>query len=231
MAIEIKTGWGTDETGSLFAPKTLVESIQNAEGKTLQELLDEKGSGTQSDWIEEDITSDAYIKNKPLDLVHISDNKEAISVGSEITVSPFKFGIDENGNYGYYKDGADTVTPFKVMSDIELLMDTSPISSASSYITGASVLDGKEFVDYDFLNFIISVTINGKTTSYNNYFAPIVAGFNPTFIKVQAHVPYELTFTATHPTLKAVYYSGNYYITTLKIEGAKNCNPFKNGRG
>ena len=26
---------------------------------------------------------------------------------------PFKFGIDENGDYGYYKAGADTVTPFK----------------------------------------------------------------------------------------------------------------------
>lgn len=26
---------------------------------------------------------------------------------------PFAFGVDENGNYGYYKEGADTVTPFK----------------------------------------------------------------------------------------------------------------------
>ena len=26
---------------------------------------------------------------------------------------PFKFGVDDNGNYGYYKAGADTVTPFK----------------------------------------------------------------------------------------------------------------------
>lgn len=26
---------------------------------------------------------------------------------------PFKLGIDADGNYGYYKDGADTVTPFK----------------------------------------------------------------------------------------------------------------------
>lgn len=26
---------------------------------------------------------------------------------------PFSFGIDADGNYGYYKDGADTVTPFK----------------------------------------------------------------------------------------------------------------------
>ena len=26
---------------------------------------------------------------------------------------PFKFGVDSNGDYGYIKDGADTVTPFK----------------------------------------------------------------------------------------------------------------------
>lgn len=30
---------------------------------------------------------------------------------------PFKLGIDENGNYGYIKVGADTVTPFKSGSD------------------------------------------------------------------------------------------------------------------
>ena len=29
---------------------------------------------------------------------------------------PFKLGIDANGNYGYYKDGADTVTPFSQMA-------------------------------------------------------------------------------------------------------------------
>lgn len=29
------------------------------------------------------------------------------------SLNGFKFGIDANGNYGYYKDGADTVTPFK----------------------------------------------------------------------------------------------------------------------
>ena len=27
-----------------------------------------------------------------------------------------KFGIDENGDYGYYKDGADSVTPFKKLT-------------------------------------------------------------------------------------------------------------------
>lgn len=27
-------------------------------------------------------------------------------------VLPFKLGVDDSGNYGYYKDGADTLTPF-----------------------------------------------------------------------------------------------------------------------
>lgn len=30
---------------------------------------------------------------------------------------PFAFGVDENGDYGYYKAGADTVTPFKSKHD------------------------------------------------------------------------------------------------------------------
>lgn len=43
------------------------------------------------------------------------DGKEVIITDDEIDGDslPFKFGIDENGNYGYYKVGADTVTPFK----------------------------------------------------------------------------------------------------------------------
>lgn len=32
------------------------------------------------------------------------------------TDCPFRFGVDSNGNYGYYKVGADTVTPFKTVS-------------------------------------------------------------------------------------------------------------------
>ena len=32
-----------------------------------------------------------------------------------------QFGIDENGNYGYIKAGADTVTPFSNLSNLELV--------------------------------------------------------------------------------------------------------------
>lgn len=44
----VNTGWLNNEDGEKFAPKTLVESIQNKEGKTLQELLNEGGGGTSN---------------------------------------------------------------------------------------------------------------------------------------------------------------------------------------
>lgn len=34
-------------------------------------------------------------------------------LNSSLTNGKIKFGIDSDGNYGYIKDGADTVTPFK----------------------------------------------------------------------------------------------------------------------
>lgn len=46
----------------------------------------------------------------------LSDRVDALEdKTSEIDSNlPFKLGIDQNGNYGYYKAGADTVTPFKL---------------------------------------------------------------------------------------------------------------------
>lgn len=38
---------------------------------------------------------------------------DALLIKEIFNALPFKFGIDADGNYGYYKDGADTVTPFK----------------------------------------------------------------------------------------------------------------------
>ena len=34
------------------------------------------------------------------------------------TKIPFSFGIDSSGNYGYIKDGADSVTPFKTIPQL-----------------------------------------------------------------------------------------------------------------
>ena len=46
---------------------------------------------------------------------------------------PFSFGVDANGNYGYIKDGADTVTPFKKGHNIE-----SPKTKISGAVTSVT---------------------------------------------------------------------------------------------
>lgn len=48
-----------------------------------------------------------------------STNDKVVGAKAVYDIAPFKFGIDENGNYGYYKAGADTVTPFKSSAELE----------------------------------------------------------------------------------------------------------------
>ena len=48
--------------------------------------------------------------NNEVSELEATNVQEAIDKLSSLL--PFKLGIDENGNYGYIKDGADTVTPF-----------------------------------------------------------------------------------------------------------------------
>lgn len=66
-------------------------------------------------------TPEGYVDTNPPsgsgDFAQIDDtapsSSKVYSSGKINTDYPFKFGIDDNGNYGYYKAGADTVTPFK----------------------------------------------------------------------------------------------------------------------
>lgn len=44
-----------------------------------------------------------------------AEDAEVAAIKAQLTASDgtvFKFGIDANGNYGYYKPGESTVTPF-----------------------------------------------------------------------------------------------------------------------
>lgn len=62
------------------------------------------GGGGTSDYDE--------LENKPsINNVELIGNKTLQQLGIQGTL-PFRFGIDENGDYGYYKVGADTLTPF-----------------------------------------------------------------------------------------------------------------------
>ena len=45
-----------------------------------------------------------------------NDLQAALADKVSATDVPFRFGVDANGNYGYIKDGADTVTPFKTVA-------------------------------------------------------------------------------------------------------------------
>lgn len=44
-------------------------------------------------------------------------SEKAMSGKAIAEIAPFRLGVDEYGRYGYYKDGADTVTPFKQGED------------------------------------------------------------------------------------------------------------------
>lgn len=54
---------------------------------------------------------------------------------------PFKFGVDSSGNYGYIKDGADTVTPFKGGS-----YDTPGTATAAHITEGYTAWVNGEFI-------------------------------------------------------------------------------------
>lgn len=58
---------------------------------------------------------------------------------------PFRLGVDAAGNYGYYKDGADTVTPFKQGGGMEMLVYLVPYDIAERYFTYAT-LDGNTYL-------------------------------------------------------------------------------------
>ena len=48
---------------------------------------------------------------------------------------PFKLGIDKDGNYGYIKDGADTVTPFKTDTSIQVVASATGKTGSESAFT------------------------------------------------------------------------------------------------
>lgn len=69
---------------------------------------------------------------------------------------PFRLGIDEDGNYGYYKDGADTVTPFKTGGGGDtpfawntFLLGSTTLAVSDNAMKTVSLSDNAK--DYDFL--------------------------------------------------------------------------------
>lgn len=79
-----------------------------------------------------------------------------------------KFGIDADGNYGYIKDGADSVTPFKSgYSNAKVVASTDSTSqqtvSVSSDTYGEDFIVLLEIFAYN-RNFSKSISVSGDTT-------------------------------------------------------------------
>ena len=81
-------------------------------------------------------------------------SQDSVKIATKNTTSDsIAFGIDSNGNYGYIKEGADTVTPFKSQKDID-----------NAYNSGVAAADAR---------------VNTSSASYSNgYSAGNSAGYS-----------------------------------------------------
>lgn len=96
----------------------LMSSIHNVRMKNLRD--------TEANWT----ANNPVLLNGEVVLVDTADGRVRTKIGDGATTYsnlpfgddwidekvPFSFGVDANGNYGYIKAGADTVTPFKRVS-------------------------------------------------------------------------------------------------------------------
>jgi hypothetical protein len=113
------------------------------------------------------ITNGVILDSNDLDNVVAEIAKTTYNVNTNMTASdgtPFRFGVDSDGNYGYItqdEDGADTVNPFKSGSNIIYLgqYTGNKTIDVSAYVTSRTTVD-------DF--YFGTVTVSGKSLSLSN---------------------------------------------------------------
>lgn len=88
-----------------------------------------------------------YLNNESL-LTQVSDTIAQVDENTE-ALNNFRFGIDQQGRYGYYKVGADTVTPFR---------------TANGNATAADVRDGMTFSNAESDNIVGTMTYDYERT-------------------------------------------------------------------
>ena len=88
-------------------------------------------------------------------------------------LADFRFGIDDEGNYGYYKVGADTVTPFSeevVIADTELLYESLQYSGlVTEDMTFEEMCDVLAMVYPEFFDLLYGGKTNYNFSSTGNY--------------------------------------------------------------
>lgn len=134
---------------------------------------------------------------------------------------PFKLAIDEEGNYGYIKEGEDTITPFGKPADEPVWirptewpnLDILPIDSSVVYIT-VDNSDRKCSFAYSFVsatkNTIVEIgdIIDGEFTAIKTVSLSKVDGWSPT-------VDFWADVDIDYPVVKATAASGITNLNTL----------------
>ena len=88
-------------------------------------------------------------------------SQDSVKIATKNTTSDsIAFGIDSNGNYGYIKEGADTVTPFKSQKDIDNAYN-SGVSAADKRVNTSSASYNRGVTDAD-------NRVNTSSASYNS---------------------------------------------------------------
>ena len=107
---------------------------------------------------------------------YAADAKTVSEINQSLANGKIKFGIDSSGNYGYIKDGADTVIPFKRYEDGRIQGRNDVIGSPNSYGLYTKAQYDANKVTYKSGNY--NTGLNGETwrsTSFNTGFSTIIA--------------------------------------------------------
>lgn len=170
---EVLDKLSASEAGTLLYDGNEISDSASTAGKSAYEIAVENGfEGTESEWL----TSLKGEKGETgtsgsdgLSAYQIAVNKgfegtESEWLASFVTPSQiwtgsnqFMFGVDSDGNYGYYKAGADTVTPFKSEGELhEYLFNNFNVTNDSFSVEVKSESD----------NELSSVNLTGDAGSY-----------------------------------------------------------------
>ena len=132
-------------------------NVQDAIDSICEDIGINGGEGSISDKIENLENSHSNMSNS---IDEINDTL--------ITKLPFGFGIDENGNYGYIKEGADTVTPFSEIYKNQIIDALSNTNLDLTYdSTWEEIIIGLNTLFPEQLNLLTSFTSSDWSKSSN----------------------------------------------------------------
>lgn len=129
-------------------------------------------------------SADVYDANSKQSQADINARLIDVSTGNK-----FQFGIDANGNYGYIKEGADSVTPFNFQGE---MVAYSSINDSTSSISYTCQKDGNyvlvQFAGHNAISSSYSHSITSPTCSNGTITTLVNCGDDTSYNSWGGHV-------------------------------------------